>query len=142
MKKSSYVRARVSEALKSQRAYKKEKARRENRKMPDTPPRQEEEEDFVRSRITQVCWLEHELTAVHSRSEQALTELRKLMGEMSPVRTHEVTVLTKDKKSVELVRIHKGMRVCPQSTQALLMAAVVRPCLRGGEKPFDDEGLD
>jgi hypothetical protein len=142
MKKSSYVRTRISEALKSQRAYKKEKAKRENRKMPQTPPPQEEEEDFVRSRITQVCWLEHELTVVHSRLEQALTELRKRMWEMSPVRTHEVAILTKDKKSVELVRIHKGMRVCPQSTQALLMAAVVRSCLRGGEKLFDDEDMD
>ena len=55
MKKSSYVRTRISEALKSQRAYKKEKAKRENRKMPQTPPPQEEEEDFARSRITQVC---------------------------------------------------------------------------------------
>jgi hypothetical protein len=134
MKKSSYVRTRISEALKSQRAYRKEKIKRENRKMPQTPPPQEEGEDFVRSRITQVCWLEHELTAVHIRLEQALTELRKLVKDMSPVRTHEVAVLTKDKNSVELVRIHKGMRVCPQSTQALLMAAVVRPCLRGGEK--------
>jgi hypothetical protein len=64
------------------------------------------------------------------------------MGEMSPVRTHEVAVLTKDKESVELIRIHKGMRVCPQSTQALLMAAMVKPCMRGGEKLFDDEGMD
>jgi hypothetical protein len=62
MKTSSYVRTRISGALKSQRAYKKEKAKRENRKVPQTPPPQEEEEGFVRSRITQVCWLEHELS--------------------------------------------------------------------------------
>ena len=100
MKKSSYVRTRISEALKSQRAYKKEKAKRENRKMPQTPPPQEEEEDFARSRITQVCWLEHELTVVYIRLEQALTELRKLMGEMSPVRTHEVAILNEDEETV------------------------------------------
>jgi hypothetical protein len=69
-------------------------------------------------------------------------ELRKLMGEMSPVHTHEVAVLTKDKESVVLVRIHRGVQVCPQSTQALLMAVVVRSCVRGGEKLFDDEGMD
>jgi hypothetical protein len=56
MRKSSYVRTRISEALKSQRAHKKEKVKRENRKMPQTPPPQEEEEDFTRSRITQVCY--------------------------------------------------------------------------------------
>jgi hypothetical protein len=142
-RKSSYVRTRISEALKSQRAHKKEKAKRENRKMPQTPPphEHEEKEDFTRSPITQVCWLEHELTAVHSRLEQALMDLRKLIGEMSPVRTHEVAVLTKDKESVELVRIHKGMQVCPQSTQALLMAVVVRSCVRDGEKLFGDEGM-
>jgi hypothetical protein len=82
------VRSRISEALKGQRAYKKEKPKRENRNVPQTPPLQEEEEDFVRFRITQVCWLEHELTAVHNRLEHALTELRELMGEMSPVGAH------------------------------------------------------
>jgi hypothetical protein len=61
------VRTRISEALKIQRAYKKEKAKRENRKMPQTPPPQEEEEDFARSRITPVCWLEQELRELNSR---------------------------------------------------------------------------
>jgi hypothetical protein len=56
------------------------------------------------------------------------------MGEMSPVRTHEVAILTENNESVELVRIHKGMQVCPQSTEALLMMVVVRPCVRDGEE--------
>jgi hypothetical protein len=146
MKKSLYVRQRISEALKSQRAHKKEKARRENRQMPRTPPPQEEEEEeeehVTRSRITQLCWLEHELTAVHSRFEQALVELRRLMGLMSSVRTHEVAVLAEDKESVELVRIQKGMKVCPRSTKALLMAMTVRSCVPNGEKIFDDEDMD
>jgi hypothetical protein len=38
MKKDSYVRAHRSEALQSQRNYKNEKARREKRDMPRTPP--------------------------------------------------------------------------------------------------------
>jgi hypothetical protein len=73
--------------------------------VPRTPPLQEEEEEehVTRSRITQLCWLEHELTAVHSRFEQALVELRRLMGVMRPMRTHEVAVLAGDKESVELV---------------------------------------
>jgi hypothetical protein len=48
MKKSSYVRKRCSEALNLTREYKKELAKRENRKMmPQTPPPSEEEEENV-----------------------------------------------------------------------------------------------
>jgi hypothetical protein len=83
-----------------------------------------------------------ELTAVHSRFEQALVELRRLMGVMSSVRTHEVAVLAEDKESVGLVRIQKGMKVCPRSTKALLMAMTVRSCVPNGEKIFDDEDMD
>jgi hypothetical protein len=138
------VRQRISEALRSIRDHKKEKARREHRQMvPRTPPPQEEEEENVtRSRITQLCWLEHELTAVHSRLEQARIELRRLMGVMSSVRTHEVSILKDDNESVELVRIQKGMEVCPRSTKALLMAMMVRSCVTDGEKSSEEEGLD
>jgi hypothetical protein len=101
MKKASYVRARRSEALKSVRDHTKEKARREKRDMPRTPPPlEEEEESESRSRITQLCWLEHEVTAVHTRLEQALIELRRLMGTMSSVRTHEVAILNEDEETV------------------------------------------
>ena len=55
---------------------------------------------------------------------------------------HEVAVLAKDKESVELVRIQKGMEVCPWSTKALLMAMTVRSCVPSGEKIFDDEDMD
>jgi hypothetical protein len=60
--------------MNSIREYKKEVAKRENRRMmPRAPPPQEEaEEEVTRSRITQLWWLEHEITAVHGRLEQAL----------------------------------------------------------------------
>ena len=40
---------------------------------------------------------------------------------------------------MELVRIQKGMDVCPQSTKALLMAVVVRPCVTDDEKGSEEE---
>jgi hypothetical protein len=54
------------------------------------------------------------------------------MGEMSPVRTHEVAILTKDKKSVELVRIHKGACECAHKVRKpCIMAAVVKTVPEG-----------
>jgi hypothetical protein len=73
MKKSSYVRMRRSEAPKSAREHKKEVEKRTRRNMPHTPPLQEVAEGGItRSRITQLCWLEHELAAAHDRLDQAL----------------------------------------------------------------------
>jgi hypothetical protein len=87
--------------VQSQRNYKKEKARREARDMPRTPPPPEEvEESESRSRITQLWWLEHELTSVHTNLEHALVALRRLMATMNSVHTHEVAVLNEDKESV------------------------------------------
>jgi hypothetical protein len=37
-----------------------------------------------------------------------------------------------------MLRIQKGMKVCPLSTKALLMAMVVRPCVTDGEKIFEE----
>jgi hypothetical protein len=65
--------------------------------MPRTPlPQEDAEEEVTRSRITQLWWLEHEITTVHGRLEQALVELRGLMGKMPSVRTHDVAVLKED----------------------------------------------
>jgi hypothetical protein len=47
------------------RLEKGETAAGENRWMPTTPPRQEQEEEVPKSRLTQLWWLEHELGAVH-----------------------------------------------------------------------------
>ena len=141
MKEASYVRvrARRSEALQSQRDYKKEKARREKRDTPRTPPPPEEEaESESRSRITQLWWLEHELTAVHTELEQALVELRRLMGTMNSVRTHEVAIPKEGEETVSMIRIQRCMKVCPLSTKALLMAMAIRPCVTGGEKTFEE----
>ena len=42
-----------------------------------------------------------------------------------------------------MVRIQKGMKVCPLSTEALLMAMRVPPCATDGEKFFEEgEALD
>jgi hypothetical protein len=74
------------------------------------------EESESRSRITQL-WLEHELTAVHTRLEQALVELRRMMGTMDSVRTHEVAIPKEGEETVTMIRIQRGMTVCPMSTK-------------------------
>jgi hypothetical protein len=127
------------EAMQSQREYKKEEARRDAREMPRTPPPPEEVEDNEsRSRIAQLWWLEHELTSVHTNLEHALVALRRLMATMNSVHTHEVAVLNEDKESVTMIRIQRGMTVCPMSTKALLMTMAVRPCVTDGDKIFEE----
>jgi hypothetical protein len=138
MKQASYVRQRRMQAVLSQREYKKEKARREARQMPRTPPVEETEEEEIQSRITQLWWVEHEITAVHTNFEHALTELRRRMNTMATVHTHEVAIHSADQESVTMVRIRRGMKVCPMSTKALLMAMTVRPCVTTGDKIFED----
>jgi hypothetical protein len=87
---ATYVRQRRMEAMQSQREYKKEKARRDAREMPRTPPPPEEVEDNEsQSRIAQLWWLEHELTSVHTNLEHALVALRRMMATMNSVHTHE-----------------------------------------------------
>jgi hypothetical protein len=55
IKEATYVRQRRMEAVLSQREFKKAKARREARQMPNTPPSTEEvEEDDLLSRVTQL----------------------------------------------------------------------------------------
>jgi hypothetical protein len=54
-----------------------------------------------------------------------------------------VALLTNDKEAVRMVRIQKGVKVCPLSTEALLMAVIVRPCVMDGEKLFEEaEAVD
>jgi hypothetical protein len=86
-------------------------------------------------------WLEHELVAVHDRLEQALVELRRLMGTMSAVRTHEVALLTENKEAVCMIRIQKGMKVCPLNGGT--SDGGDRSTVRnngGGEKIFEEAG--
>jgi hypothetical protein len=59
------------------------------------------------------------------------------MGTMSSILTHEVAILKGDKEPVGMIRIQKGM-VCPLSTEALLMAVVVRPYVTDGEELFEE----
>jgi hypothetical protein len=144
MKQASYVRQRRMEAVQSQREHKKEKARREARQMPSTPPGEEmEEEEELISRITQLWRAEYEITSVHSNLEYALTDLRRLMATMGTVHTHEVAIHSDDQESVTMVRIRKGMQVCQRSTKALMMAMTVRPCVTHGDTMFEEsEAVD
>ena len=57
---------------------------------------------------------------------------------MATVHTHEVAIHSADKESVTMVRIRRGMKVCPMSTKALLMAMTVRPCVTTGDKIFEE----
>ena len=83
--------------------------------MPSTPPVEETEEEELQSRITQLWRIGYEVTSIHSNLEHALTELRRLMNTMAAVHTHEVAIHSDDKESVNMVRIRKGMKVCPMS---------------------------
>jgi hypothetical protein len=60
------------------------------------------------------------------------------MSTMSSVHTHEVAILNEDKEPVAMIRIQRGMTVCPMSTKALLMAMTVRPCVTDGDKIFEE----
>jgi hypothetical protein len=101
------------------------------------------EEDESRSRITQLWWVEHEITSVHTNLDHALLDLRRLMATMKTVHTHEVAVLNDDKESVAMIRIQRGIKMCPRSTKALLMAMTVRPCVIDGDKIFEEsEAVD
>jgi hypothetical protein len=42
------------------------------------------------------------------------------MATMNSVHTHEVAILNEDRESVAMIRIQRGMSVCPMSTKALL----------------------
>ena len=111
--------------------------------MPNTPPVEDDEEEELLSRITQMWRAEYEITSVHSNLEYALTDLRRLMSTMETVHTHEVAILNDDQESVAMVRIRKGMKVCQRSTKALLMAMTVRPCVTHGDKIFEEsEAVD
>ena len=93
------------------------------------------EEEEIQSRITQLWWVEHEITAVHTNFEHALTELRRRMNTMATVHTHEVAIHSADKEAVTMVRIRRGMKVCPMSTKALLMAMTIKKIITGPKTP-------
>jgi hypothetical protein len=58
-KRSDYVRKCRTGVQHRRREWKKAKQKRENRKMPHTPPPRAQEEGVPRSRLTQVWWLEN-----------------------------------------------------------------------------------
>jgi hypothetical protein len=62
-KRSDFVRECRTGVQQRKREWKKAKQKRENRKMPQTPPPREQEEGVPRSRLTQVWWLENEILA-------------------------------------------------------------------------------
>jgi hypothetical protein len=65
------------------------------------------------------------------------------MATINTVHTHEVAVLNDDNEPVAMIRIQRGMDVCPMSTKALLMAMTARPCVTDGDKIFEEsEAVD
>jgi hypothetical protein len=74
-------------------------------------------------------WLEHELVVVHRRHEEALVELRRVMGAMDTARTHEVASLTEKGDGVRMICIQNTIRHTADS---------VVPCVTDGDKTFEE----
>ena len=91
VKRSEYVRECRTGVQQRRREWKKTKQKRENRKaMPQTQPPREQEEEGSRSRLTQVWWLENEISAVHHHLKKAHSALQEEMRVMGNVKTHSL----------------------------------------------------
>jgi hypothetical protein len=90
----------------------------------DTPPPQEMPEEEVKSRITNLWWLENELRALEMRAQKVLAPALTLGTQnMESVRTHGYAQM-KDEK-VAMIRMQKGMAVSKAGTEALAVAGAV-----------------
>jgi hypothetical protein len=139
-KRSNYVRAFRTDAQERKREWHKQVKRRENRRMmPQTSPPPQPVEEEIRSRLTQVWWLENEISAVHHWFKSELSALKEEMAVMKNVGTHQHALLAPDGESVRMIPIRKGMPMSPAGTMALSAVAMVIPCVKGGENCFEDE---
>jgi hypothetical protein len=118
-KRSDYVKECRTGIQQKNRDWKKAKQQRENRKMPATPPRQEQEEEVPKSRLTQVWWLEHELGAVHYHLQRAHGKLSEAISGIENANTHQFAVLSQDGEPVIMAPIRKKMPMSAATTQAL-----------------------
>jgi hypothetical protein len=106
--------------------------------MPETPPRQEQEEETPKTRLTQLWWFEHDLGAVHFHIQRAHGGLSETMSDMENVKTHQFAKLSDDGEPVAIAPIRKNMAMSTATTQALAATVAVVPCLKGGENGFED----
>jgi hypothetical protein len=134
MKAADFVREKRASVLQNNRKAKKQATRRANREGMATPPPQEtpEEEEEVKSRITNLWWLENELRALDLRAQKALTALTPGTQNMESVRTHEYYAQMKD-ETMRMTRMQKGMAVSKGETEALAAAVAVIQCINTGE---------
>ena len=83
------MREKRASVLHNNREAKKQATRRANREGMATPPPQETpEEEKVKSRITNMWWLENELRTLDMRAQKALAALALGTQDMESVRTH------------------------------------------------------
>jgi hypothetical protein len=130
MRAADFVREKRASVLHNNRGAKKQVARRANREGMATPPPQETpEEEEVKSRITNMWWLENELRALDMRAQKqkALAALALGTQDMESVRTHAYAK-TKDEK-VTMIRMQKGMAVSKAGTEALAAGVAVNQCI-------------
>jgi hypothetical protein len=93
----------------------------------DTPPREEPQEEKVKSRVTNLWWFENELRTIDMRAQEALEALAKGTQSMKSVRTHEYARM-KDEK-VSTIRMRQGMAVSKAGTEALAAVVTVNKCI-------------
>jgi hypothetical protein len=128
--RSDYVKECRTGVQQRKRDWKKAEQRRANRvQMPETPPRQEQEEEAPKTRLTQLWWFEHELGAVYFHIQRAHGELSEAMSDMENVKTHQFAKLPDDGESVAMVPIRKNMPMSTATMQALAATVTVVPAM-------------
>jgi hypothetical protein len=85
----------------------------------------------VKSRITNLWWLENKLRTLDLRAQAALAVLTLGTKNMESVRTHEYALMKEDK--VTMIRMQKGMTVSKAGTEALAAAVAVIQCINTDE---------
>jgi hypothetical protein len=95
--------------------------------MATPPPQETPEEEEVKSRITNMWWLENELRTLDMRAQKALAALALGTQDTESVRTHEYAK-TKDEK-VTMIRMQKGMTVSKAGTEALAAVVTANQCI-------------
>jgi hypothetical protein len=89
MRAADFVREKRAGVMHNNRGAKKQANRRANREGMDTPPREEPQEEELKSRVTNLWWFENELRTTDMRQQSALEKvLAKGTQSMESVRTH------------------------------------------------------
>ena len=136
MRAADFVREKRASVLHNNREAKKQANRRANREGMATPPRDEPQEEKLKSRVTNMWWFEDELRVLDMRQQLALEKMAKGTQNMTSVRTHEYARL-KDEK-MTMIRMQQGMTVSKAGTEALAAEVTVNTCARTDRDWLED----